>query len=1012
MRTVAAALLLLGGVLAGCQVTTTPVLIPNTAPSIVLLLPTLDPELDAVPTDVDGGLQFRAGLDDAEDDSEELRIIWEAVQTGVGNDDRIELGESQGDSSGTSDFTVAGLEIGTWLIVATVYDTDGATDDASMPIEVIGANTAPEVTILAPEDDQVFVEGETVTFSASTGDDRGPEQLSAEWFDDLNGVLSTAPPSGAGLLTFSTADLAVGDHLVTLTVTDISNLQAQDSVAFRVVSADLPPTTPSVDVTPDEPSTADDLICLVTVASTDPEGLAVTMTYSWLVDGSPTAWIDPVLDADQTSTGETWTCEVRGNDGVLDSEAGSDSVTVSGSPPTLESVDLGPTPAYETTTLTCAGVGFEDPDEDLEGYDDVVWYVNGVAVAGAVDFTLDGTDFDRDDIVECELTPFDGGLYGDTILSDGVIIDNTAPTTPSVSITPNPSAGLDDDLVCAGSGSTDIDPADSVSYTPTWTQNGTPAPSYDGVWTVPSSATALGDVWICTVVATDGTDLSASAFDSIDVLPQSGDLVVSEYLPDPDFVSDSSGEWIEVYNASGTTISLLDWELHDDGIDSHFITTDVSIAPGARVVLGRNEDPASNGGVTVHYEYGSFTLEAVDEIVLSFDGVEVDRIEYDWSSLPAGHSASLNPGLGAPDAGENDFAINWCGSTTPLTTPGSDFGTPGQINDSCACWDSDNDDDGYGDDGSCPFIDCNDSNPSINAEATDICENGLDEDCIGGDLLCDCLTTDGDGDGYGTGSACVQIDCDDGNSTINPGATEVCDADDNDCDGSIDEGFDLDGDTWTTCEGDCDDTDGTINPNAIESCDFVDEDCDGAVDEGFDADIDGWTTCEGDCDDGSNLINPSQSDGCNGVDNDCDGVVDDEAAGDSYEVNDSSAQAVVIATNNSTSTSYATFQYSTDNYDWYAIATTDDTDIICDEFNVSASMSSIPAGTDYDLYLYDESLNLIDYSIAVGNAGESVGFSAGCLDWGDDGGTYYLRVTRWSGYSCSDTYRLDTSNSN
>jgi len=144
--------------------------------------------------------------------------------------------------------------------------------------------------------------------------------------------------------------------------------------------------------------------------------------------------------------------------------------------------------------------------------------------------------------------------------------------------------------------------------------------------------------------------------------------------------------------------------------------------------------------------------------------------------------------------------------------------------------------------------------------------------------------------------------------TQSNGGVEVCDGLDNDCDGDIDEGFDADGDGFTTCENDCDDTDAAINPDAAEVCDIcendcvdtdaainpdaaevcdgIDNDCDGDIDEGFDADGDGFTICENDCADTDAAINPDAAEVCDGLDNDCDGVIDEgyDADGDGFTI--------------------------------------------------------------------------------------------------------------------------------
>ena len=298
-------------------------------------------------------------------------------------------------------------------------------------------------------------------------------------------------------------------------------------------------------------------------------------------------------------------------------------------------------------------------------------------------------------------------------------------------------------------------------------------------------------------------------------------------------------------------------------------------------------------------------------------------------------------------------------------------------------WYADADGDGYGDASSTQVAcdapiahvangdDCDDASASTSPAAYEICDS-IDNNCDGvvdeaGALNGSTYYRDADLDGYGvssdTADGCAAPsgyvdaagDCDDSNAAVSPGASEICDAVDNDCDGTTDESDSTDATTWyqdadqdgfgspsavviacdqptgyVTDATDCDDTNQGANPNAIEYCDNVDNNCDSAVDESTAVDANTWYTdgdgdgygeststqlsCDqpsgtvasgGDCDDGNSGIHPAAAEICDSLDNDCDGTTDGgDTLGSEAACFATDCQAVLTARPSAPSASY------------------------------------------------------------------------------------------------------------
>jgi len=149
------------------------------------------------------------------------------------------------------------------------------------------------------------------------------------------------------------------------------------------------------------------------------------------------------------------------------------------------------------------------------------------------------------------------------------------------------------------------------------------------------------------------------------------DLYISEVMANPDAVSDSKGEWFEIYNPTEDAFDFNNITLSDAGSNTHLIsdTSPLLINPGEYFVFGKNGNEFENGGYTANYVYSNFVLSNTeDEIILTDLLGNSLLLEYTSGFTDSGKSTELL----ATDMSPINYAF-----TTAFNYGDGDFGTPG-----------------------------------------------------------------------------------------------------------------------------------------------------------------------------------------------------------------------------------------------------------------------------------------------------------------------------------------------
>ena len=404
-----------------------------------------------------------------------------------------------GNSLSTSDtYTVDADEtnVGDTLIctaLVTDADENTATDSDSVVIE----NTAPVISGVTISPSSAITNDATLTCTATVSDI--DESVSPFFAWKQNGTEIATGPT----IDLSMHSIVPGDSIeCEATVTD-SNMASASGTGTVGIGNRSP--SASVPILSNMNPVMNDILTCSTVA-TDLDGDNTTVAYTWMNGTTPISNTDTVtLTPNNASVGDVLVCSVVVTDDHGATGGSAQLTTVVNTEPTIADVAVTSSENgyYNSSIFTCVAT-VDDPDQHSS-----IAYTWSSSIWGLLTNTptidLSTEAFLPADILTCtvDVTDDDDGTVITQI--ETVVIDNRAPTAPTVDITWSGNglfAMEGDALTCTASGSVDTD-GESVSYAYSWLST-VSGPSTGQ--TIAGTYTLDGDTWTCVVTATDGTD--------------------------------------------------------------------------------------------------------------------------------------------------------------------------------------------------------------------------------------------------------------------------------------------------------------------------------------------------------------------------------------------------------------------------------------------------------------------------------------------------------------------------
>ena len=428
--------------------------------------------------------------------------------------------------------------------------------------------------------------------------------------------ISTQGATSSGTATFSDSTLTYGAYNLVVTATDSDGLTDSDQINFTVNGV---PSAPVVSINPSTPTTSDGLNVSIDSPSVDPEGVTPTYAYEWQLGGqAQITYTSSSLPSSATSKGEQWTVVVTPNDGIVDGVAGTASVVIGNTTPSVGTVLVTPTSTvYNDDVLTCSA-SVTDPDETpTTTYG---WTIGGSVVGTSANLDLSAAGAMPGDTVVCIVTATDSDLATDSNSGSQTVGNRNPSVTASISTN---GTNQNAELTCTGT-ATDPD-GESPTVTYEWF-NGSNSLGNSNPLLLNSTIVSSGDVVDCMATATDamgGTNTATASHTVTNTAPVINSVTVT---PDPATAEqDDLTCTVSASDSDGDSL-LYSYEWSDSNSVQQ-ITTLVADTSDVYLASGTTEDTwtcevtpydGTDYGVAVS---GSASVES-GCTSLSFDGVD------------------------------------------------------------------------------------------------------------------------------------------------------------------------------------------------------------------------------------------------------------------------------------------------------------------------------------------------------------------------------------------------------